>query len=322
MIYPRNKNVSLHHAKIILITLAYKLIPYQIMQIIIFGSQHQETKCEGVFALFKALELHGIAPVVERNFYEYLIHTLQFSPKISGIADSTGQALTADVAISVGGDGTFLRTAHRVSGSGMPILGINTGSLGYLADVTPEQIPSAIADLLAGKLSEEKRTQLEVSACSSGGCVEVRTALNEIAILKAETASMISLHTSLDGDYLTTYPADGLIIATPTGSTAYNLSVGGPVLAPQSRSMVVSPIAAHSLSMRPIVVNDGSVIDVKVDSRTKSYRLSVDGESLIVPCHTTLRIRKSALPVRILKQQGHSFTSTLRSKLMWGINPR
>lgn len=291
------------------------------MRILIFGSSYQKTNIEAIRSLFTELFRHGIEPVVESSFYNYLISQMEYKPRISGILDSDSSLPEADAVISVGGDGTFLRTANRVSPHHLPILGINTGSLGYLADVMPAEIPSAIMDLLAGNLVEETRTQISVrTSCGTIGGNSF--ALNEIAILKAETASMITLHTSLNNNFLATYQSDGLIISTPTGSTAYNLSVGGPILAPQSQSFVMTPIAAHSLTMRPLVINDSSEISVKVESRSSSYRLSVDGKSKILPADSEIFIKKAPVSVHILKQSGHSFASTLRNKLMWGVNPR
>lgn len=291
------------------------------MRILIFGSSYQKANLEAIQHLFTELFRHGIEPVVESRFYNYLISKLEYKPRISGVLEADSQLPEADTVISVGGDGTFLRTANRVSPLNIPILGINTGSLGYLADVTPAEIPSAIMDLLSGNLVEEERTQLTVRT-SCGTLNDAIYALNEIAILKAETASMITLHTSLNDNFLATYQSDGLIISTPTGSTAYNLSVGGPILAPQSQSFVLTPIAAHTLTMRPLVINDSSEISVKVESRSSSYRLSTDGKSVILPTDSEIYIKKAPVSVHILKQSGHSFASTLRNKLMWGVNPR
>ncbi|MDE6715656.1 MAG: NAD kinase [Muribaculaceae bacterium] len=291
------------------------------MRILIFGSSYQKSNIEAIRTLFTELFRHGIEPVVESSFYNYVTSKMEYRPRISGVLEPDSNLPEADAVISVGGDGTFLRTANRVSPLNIPILGINTGSLGYLADVMPAEIPAAIMDLLSGSLIEETRTQLSVRT-SCGTLNGSSFALNEIAILKAETASMITLHTSLNNNFLATYQSDGLIISTPTGSTAYNLSVGGPILAPQSQSFVMTPIAAHSLTMRPLVINDSSEIAVKVESRSSSYRLSVDGKSEILPTESEIYIKRAPISARIFKQGGHSFASTLRNKLMWGVNPR
>lgn len=291
------------------------------MRIIIFGSCYQNSNPEAIHNLFTELFRHGVESVVERSFYNYMTDTMGFKPAIGEVLEADSPLPPVDAVISVGGDGTFLRTAGRVAPHDIPILGINTGALGYLADVTPQEIPSAIMDLLSGNLVEEVRSQLTVrTSCNTLNYATF--ALNEIAILKADTASMITLYTSLNNNFLATYQSDGLIVATPTGSTAYNLSVGGPILAPQSQSFVVTPIAAHSLTMRPLVITDSSEISVKVESRSSSYRLSCDGKSVILPADSEIYIKKAPVCVHILKQREHSFAATLRSKLMWGVNPR
>lgn len=291
------------------------------MRIAIFGSKYQGANIEAIHSLFSELYRHGVEAGIEREFYQYLVDKLGFKPCIGYVIEPEDKNIDANVALSIGGDGTFLRTAHRVLPFDIPILGINTGSLGYLADVKPHEIPSAIQNLLSGTLYEEQRTQLEVlTNCEVE--LENKFALNEIAILKAETASMMTLHTTLDDNYLTTYLGDGLIVSTPTGSTAYNLSVGGPIIAPQSKSCVLTPIAAHSLTMRPLVINDQSVVKVKITSRSSTYRLSIDGQSILLPSNSEVTIKKAEQCTRILKQEGHSFATTLRSKLMWGVDPR
>lgn len=238
---------------------------------------------------------------------------------------SPDEDFTADVVVSIGGDGSLLRTARWVSEREIPIIGINSGHLGFLADVTLEDSDSVVNDIVHMNLKIEDRRMLMVSMdCDDPrACLpECRFALNEVAVLRDETASMITVETLLDGEPLAHYKADGLIIATPTGSTGYNLSVGGPIVAPASHCWVVSPIAAHSLTMRPLVVSSHSVINLKVDARVPMYRLSIDGQSVTLPLSARLTLSEAPFVTRIAHHHGHNFVNTLRSKLLWGIDAR
>lgn len=231
----------------------------------------------------------------------------------------------ADLAVSIGGDGTFLRAARWIGERGIPILGINSGHLGFLADVTLEKSESIIGDIAAMNLSVESRQLLSVELGTPSGNAVLPPfpyALNEVAVLRDETASMISVDARLDGNPLALYQADGLMVSTPTGSTGYNLSVGGPILAPSSQCWVVSPIAAHSLTMRPLVVSSDSRLTLHVDSRVPVYRLSIDGRSVTLPLEARITLGKAPFVTRIAHRRGHNFVDTLRSKLLWGIDGR
>lgn len=231
----------------------------------------------------------------------------------------------ADLALSIGGDGSFLRAARWIGEREVPILGINSGHLGFLADVTLQQSDSVIDAIASMDLTIDSRRMLHVGLDAPRGTAELPQfpyALNEVAVLRDETASMISVEATLDGLPLATYQADGLIVSTPTGSTGYNLSVGGPILAPTSDCWVVSPIAAHSLTMRPLVVNSRSVIDLRVSSRVPVYRLSLDGQSVTLPLDATIRLDRAPFVTRIAHRRGHNFVNTLRGKLLWGIDAR
>lgn len=246
--------------------------------------------------------------------------------KLPKVAIVTGDnRFDADLALSIGGDGTFLRAARWIGDRGIPILGINSGHLGFLADVTLEKSESIVGDIAGMNLSVESRQLLMVeldTPCGDAVLPPFPYALNEVAVLRDETASMISVDARLDGNPLALYQADGLIVSTPTGSTGYNLSVGGPILAPSSRCWVVSPIAAHSLTMRPLVVNSDSRLTLNVDSRVPVYRLSLDGRSVTLPLDARLTLSKAPFETRIAHRRGHNFVNTLRSKLLWGIDGR
>ena len=227
----------------------------------------------------------------------------------------------ADFVISMGGDGTFLRAAGRVGNRQIPLLGINMGRLGFLADVLPSEIESTLDRVLSGDYIIEDHTVIKLE--SDGEEVSCNPfALNDIAVLKRDSASMISIKARVNGDFLVNYRADGLIIATPTGSTAYSLSNGGPIIVPQSGSLCITPVAPHSLNIRPIVINDTGVIELEVESRSHNFLVAVDGRSLKMAEGTRLTIRKAPYTVKIIKLKNRRYFSTLHEKLMWGADNR
>lgn len=228
-----------------------------------------------------------------------------------------------DMAFSIGGDGTFLRTSAAIGATNIPILGVNTGRLGFLADVSYKGMEETLGEILRGDYRTESRTLLETitEESSTPFGYEIH-ALNEVAIMKQETASMLSIHAKINGEYLTTYQADGLVIATPTGSTAYALSIGGPVLMPTSSSIIIAAIAPHSLTSRPLVVDDNSRISLKVESRSHNFLVSMDGQSQIFSERTAIEIRKADYSIQVVKRIGTTFFDTLRDKLMWGADIR
>ena len=291
------------------------------MKIVIYGNEYQERYLDDLAKLFSALSHHNIRIGVEKGFYDYLAGVFPSPPKVDHIIDNDSGIEDATLALSIGGDGTFLRTAESVSLKGIPILGINTGHLGYLADVSVNDIDSIIEEIAGNRYKTEYRTLLEVTN-DAGISINQPFALNEVSILKQDTSSMISIETSVNGIYLTTYLGDGLIVSTPTGSTAYNLSVGGPILEPTSNNWVISPVAAHSLTMRPLVLSDDSIITIKTISRVPSYGVSIDGRSHSLPEGTTITLRKAPFPVKVVHRLNHNFAETLRNKLMWGTDKR
>lgn len=222
-----------------------------------------------------------------------------------------------DFAVSVGGDGTFLTTAAIIGDRNIPILGINCGHLGFLADVQTKDVDTILAQLLAGQYTIEQRALLHVS-CSKENLIMAPNALNEIAILKQGFSNMISIEVHVNGELLHNYHADGLVISTPTGSTAYNLSVGGPLIVPRTRVFVLSPIATHSLTVRPLVVSEEWKIDMKIQSRYGNYMISVDGRSQILSDEIQLHIERAPYTVKLVQIGENSFLNSLRTKLNWG----
>lgn len=287
------------------------------MRIAVFGSVHQDRFIDGIKLLFETLAKHNAAVDIHEKFYNYLCRMVDNPPIPNSII--TDDNFSADLAISLGGDGTFLRTAKRVSDKNIPILGINTGHLGYLTDAKMDDAEIVIDDIMNNRYKIECRNLIEVVSLDKKHPISEPFALNEVAILRQDTSSIISVETSVDDAYLTTYKGDGLIISTPTGSTAYNLSVGGPILDPNSQNIVISPISPHSLTMRPLVMRDDAVIGIKAISRAEMYNVSIDGRSNSLPIDTPIIIRKAPHTIKVVQSLRHSFIHTLRSKLNWGV---
>ena len=285
----------------------------------VFGSEYQSDKQLVIKRLFEKLTALEAEVYVDRDFYLFLTDALNYEPPVSGIL--TSDEFNLDVALSLGGDGTFLRTAARVNKQDIPILGINTGRLGFLADVSSNDIEDTLDELFKNYYKIEERTLLRLHT-EDRVFHGYNYALNEIAILKRDTSSMITIHTSLNGEYLTSYQADGLVISTPTGSTAYSMSVNGPIIIPQSKNLVLSPVAPHSLNVRPLVIPDSFTITLGVESRNKSFLISLDGRSEIFPAGIQLTITKADYTTKVIKRYNHTFYQTLREKLMWGADAR
>ena len=285
----------------------------------IFGNTYQPKKCEAVQKLFDALAASGIVPVIDYPFFEYLKSEMHVAvPEHELITDD---AFDADVAVSRGGDGTFLTTSMRVGEKQIPILGINTGRLGFLADFSLDDITQTLDRFFAGELRTEHCNVLHMES-SEGRTEGYPYALNEVAVLKRDNSSMISIRVDLNGEYLTTYQADGLIINTPTGSTGYALSVGGPVMLPGSQNIGLVPVAPHGLTVRPLMLPDNLEITLTVESRSHNFLVAIDGRSESCQDSARLTIRKAPYQVLVLKRPETSFLQTLRSKLLWGSDAR
>ncbi len=235
----------------------------------------------------------------------------------SGYKDLKGTNLM----ISAGGDGTILDTVTLVRDKNIPILGINTGTLGFLATTPKDQIKEVLEAVFSGFYTIEERTLIALeSEPSIFG--DLNFGMNEFTITKRDTASMIIVHTYLNGDYLNSYWADGLIVATPTGSTGYSLSVGGPVVDPHTNNFIISPISPHNLNVRPLIVSDSSVISFEIAGRSKNFLVSLDSRSMVVDASIQMAVRKCEFTARLVKISGESFLKTLRAKLNWGLDTR
>ena len=285
----------------------------------IFGNEYQRRKSASAQQLLECLSRRQAVVYIEEGFCRFLSESQHVKADIAG----TFRDLDFDIdyVISMGGDGTLLKAASKVGARSVPIIGINMGRLGYLADVPATDIEEAIERLYSGDYVTENHSVIEATAMrgSLSGCPR---ALNDIAVLKQDNASMITIHARIDGKELITYQADGLIISTPTGSTAYSLSNGGPIIMPATDVLCLTPVAPHSLSVRPIVVPAKAEITLTVESRSHNYLVAIDGRSEKLPERTTLRIRRAPYEVKPVTRHGRGSNTTLRGKMMWGADAR
>ncbi len=291
----------------------------QPLKFAIFGNEYQARKSTSIEKILDYLAQKDAEIYVENAYYEFLTRSQHIDVKAAGVFEDYN--FDVDYVISMGGDGTFLKAASRVGAKGTPIIGVNMGRLGFLADVLPGEVEAALDSLYAGECQIEEHVVIQVEA--EGGVLAGNPfALNDIAVLKRDDASMISIRTQVDGELLVNYQADGLIVTTSTGSTAYNLSNGGPIIIPQSSSLCLTPVAPHSLNIRPVVINDTAEITLDVESRSHNYLVAIDGRSERMTEGTRLVIRKAAHTIKIVKQRNQRYFSTLREKLMWGADQR
>ena len=291
----------------------------QKLRFALFGNVYQAKKSASILKILSFLSERQAEVYVEKEFYEFLTKGQRLDIHADRIIDGTD--FEADFAISMGGDGTFLKTAHFVGDKRIPVMGINMGRLGFLADVTPDEIEPVLNSLFDGCYEVEDRVVIQVEADGEPLTICPK-ALNDIAVLKRDDASMISIRTYVNGEYLATYQADGLIVSTPTGSTAYSLSNGGPILVPGTGVLCLTAVAPHSLNIRPVVVSNDSEITLTVESRSHHFLIAVDGRSAKCKEGTRLTIRKAPYKICIVKRSGHKYYSTLREKLMWGVDGR
>lgn len=290
------------------------------MVIGVFGSKHQNHRIPLIQQLFKKLLELKISVYIDSGFYTFLVEQAKYKPPVNGLLINE-EPYPIDIALSIGGDGTFLKTAAKIGQQSIPILGINTGRLGFLADVTTDEINEALQELTTGKYTIEERSLLRLHT-EDRLFKGFNYALNEIAVLKRDTSSMITVHAFLNHEYLSSYQADGLLVATPTGSTAYSMSVNGPIILPQCSNFVLSPVAPHSLNVRPLVIPDNFTITMTIESRSKTFLVSLDGNSAVFPVGVKLTVQKASFTVKIIKRLNHTFYQTLRDKLMWGADKR
>jgi NAD+ kinase len=290
------------------------------MRIAIYSRGLESDQMEGLKVLMHEFEQYKIEPVFFQDFFNLFYCSLPIKDHFSTF-NKPEDLEDIDFMISLGGDGTLLDAITFVGNSNIPVIGINYGRLGFLANIGKEDIHSAMKSLQQLTFVLEKRTlvHLDANIPLFGG---VAFGLNEFAIHKKDASPMIKIHTYLNGEFLNTYWADGLIVATPTGSTGYSLSCNGPILFPDSKSFVITPVSPHNLNVRPIVIPDTSVISFEVEGRTDGFLCTLDSRREIAPVETLLAVRKESFHVSIVRLNESNFLQTLRNKLSWGLDKR
>lgn len=292
------------------------------MQVVVYGKQIKDQDIPYVQALFDALQENGINVYVFSEFLPLILGKVSFKKDVGlfeGFLDFAVKKL--DYFITLGGDGTILSAVTHVRNSGVPIMGINLGRLGFLASIEKKRIREAIELMIQGRFSIDERSLLHLES-DPPLFGELPFALNDFTILKRDTSSMITIHTYVNGAYLSSYWADGIIVATPTGSTGYSLSCGGPIVFPDSGNFVLTPVAPHNLSVRPIVLSDNAVISFDVEGRTENFLCTLDSRFESITSQHQIAIRKNNFLVKLLQLPDESFLKTIRNKLAWGADTR
>lgn len=292
------------------------------MKVGIFGQSNNETTIKYVGQLTELCIKNGVSIAFEENFFKSF-NALTRSSQISTFSGYNDLDKELDFFFTVGGDGTFLRSITFIRDHEIPVIGINTGRLGFLANIQKETIDLAFNKILLGEYTIQKRSLLSVTSQNEPDKFDnLNFALNEITITRKNTASMIKVDTTLDHEFLTTYWSDGLILSTPTGSTGYSLSCGGPIISPTSKNIVLTPIAPHSLAVRPLVIPEETVVELHIDSRADEVLLTLDSRMYTLSNRSKLFIKKSPFYIKTLQLDDQTFIKTLREKLLWGEDKR
>ncbi len=290
------------------------------MRIAIYSRGLESNQHHDIKLLLDELALYKIEPVIFQDFFNQFYSCIDI-PSFYSTFNSTDDLEDIDCIISLGGDGTLLDTVTFVRDKGIPVLGINYGRLGFLASIGKDELHSAVEALVKRTYMLDKRTLLHLDA-NIPLFGEIPYALNEITIHKKDTSPMIKIHTYLNGEFLNTYWADGLIIATPTGSTAYSLSCNGPVIFPDSASFVITPVSPHNLNIRPIIVPDTNIISFEIEGRTNGFLCSMDSRREIVDKEIQIAVKKETFSMNLVRLNENNFLQTLRNKLSWGLDKR
>ncbi len=291
------------------------------MTIGVYARSVKDNHADFIKTLFTKLNKESIELIIFDKYYEFLKKEYQFNLNLPVFSSHKDIRDKVDFMISFGGDGTILETLDYVRDSGIPVMGVNTGRLGFLASVYKEEFSSAVDRLLANKFKLDKREIISLED-PKGLFGDLPFAVNELTIIKKDSSSMITIDAEVNGEHLTSYWADGLIVASPTGSTAYSLSCGGPIIMPGSGNFVLTPIAPHNLNVRPIVLSSGSEIKLQVKGRSPQYLVSLDSRSAEIDSSNTLTIKKAPFTFNLLSLEGQHFFRTLSNKLMWGQDKR
>jgi len=292
------------------------------MHAIVFGKNFNDDFKPSIRQFFELIKSYNYKISIYKPYYEFIKTNCEFCPEPDGFfTEPFSDDTDIDIVFSIGGDGTFLDAVSYVRNKEIPIAGINSGRLGFLANISKEEIPDALKAIHENRFTLEERTLLEVNT-DNNYFEDFNFALNEVTVLKRDSGSMITIKVYVNGEYLNTYWADGLILATPTGSTAYSLSLGGPIVVPGSSNFILTPIAPHNLTVRPIVLPDNYDITIKVSGRAENYLLSIDSQSVVVEKNTKICIKAASFKVKTVRIEGNTFFENIRDKLMWGFDKR
>jgi NAD+ kinase len=293
------------------------------MKIAIYGHYFNEDAQRYVENLLNALRAKNSTIFIEKEFLELINSNVNNSYDYQTFTDHTELDSSFDLFFTLGGDGTILRSITYIRDSNIPVVGINIGRLGFLATIKKEEIAEAIEALCANDFTIKERSLLAVKTLPENDSIlELSYALNEVTLSRKDTASMITIETYLDDEYLTSYWADGLIISTPTGSTGYSLSCGGPVITPQAKSYVLTPVAPHNLNARPLIISDNTKIRMRTIGRENEFSLSLDSRIATVCNYTEILIEKAPFTIKMIELKNNTFIKTLRKKLLWGEDTR
>ena len=291
------------------------------MKIAIYSRGVENDQLKDIHKLFEELIKNGVEPVFFQDFFNQFYSSVDLNNQYSTFNSFEDLDSSIDCVLSLGGDGTMLDTVTMVRNSGIPVLGINYGRLGFLANIGRDEIQGVIDAIAERKYVIDKRTLIHLDA-NVPLFGETPYALNEFSIHKRDISPMIKIHTYLNGEFLNTYWADGIIVATPTGSTGYSLSCGGPVVFPESNSFVITPVAPHNLNIRPIVVPDDNIISFELEGRTDDFLVTLDSRKEIVSKEVQLAVKKETFDIKLVRLNENNFLQTLRSKLSWGLDKR
>lgn len=291
------------------------------MRIAIYSRGIENNQLKDIQSLLTELKKYGAEAVFYQDFFNSFYCSINIEGEYSTFSSGDDLDLSIDCMISLGGDGTLLDTVTLVKDTGIPVLGINYGRLGFLANIGKEELHSALEALVNRKYVLDKRTLIHLDA-NIPLFDSIPYALNEFSLHKKDTSPMIKIHTYLNGEFLNTYWADGLILATPTGSTGYSLSCGGPVVFPDSASFVITPVAPHNLNIRPIIVPDNTIVSFEVEGRTDGFLCTLDSRRELVPKEIQLAVKKETFGINLIRLNENNFLQTLRNKLSWGLDKR
>jgi len=291
------------------------------MRIGIYGRSFDDSFIPNIQVLFNTIRLFGWDLSIYEPFMAYLQPRISMEDDPQLFSKYNEVKGNVDIMLSIGGDGTFLETVNVIRDSEIPVLGINTGRLGFLASTSKDNIKAALQDIYDGRYRLQTRSLLTL-VTDQGLFGEENFALNELTVHKKETSSMITIHTYIGDLYLNSYWADGLIVSTPTGSTAYSLSCGGPIMVPGAKDYVITPIAPHNLNVRPIIVPDSRTIRLKIEGRGRDFLCSLDSRSVTIDSSIELIVKKASFQVNVIQTEGQNFLNTIRNKMMWGLDRR